>query len=91
MAYTTYNSNPYRDFFSFHSMIVMYNGKLWSVKKSCVYILTTKSRWVVSQFFNFDLVKMKVKNVLSSSTLPKTITIGNSTSLKNSNILSFKI
>jgi hypothetical protein len=72
-------------------MIAMYNGKLWSIKKSYVYVLTTKSRWVVNQFFNFDFVKMKVENVLSFSTLPKTITIASSNSLKNSNILSFKI
>jgi len=36
-------------------------------------------------------MKMKVKNVLSSSTLPKTIIITSSTSLKNLNILNFKI
>jgi hypothetical protein len=61
-----------------------------SVKESCAYIVTTKSRWVVSQFFNFVFMKVRVKNVLSSSTFPKTMTITSLTNLKGLDILSFK-
>ncbi len=71
--------------------MVVWNGKVCNVKKSWSYILTTRSKLVVSQFLNLDFMKMMIKKVHSSSTLPKTTTIANSTSLKYLEILSFKI
>ncbi len=83
-----YNSNPYRPFASFQYVMAIWNGKVCNVKKSWTYILTTKS--IVSQFLNLDFMKVTVKKVCWSSTLPKT-TIASSTSLKYFKILSFKI
>jgi hypothetical protein len=63
------------------------NGKFSIMYKFCAYIFTTRSKWVVNQFFNLLFMKDKFEKHLSSSMLLKTITMDNSTNFNYSHKL----
>ncbi len=81
------NYFSFQIFFWFYALIATTNGKFSKLQNFCVYMHITKSKCVVSWLFNLFFVKDKVEKHCSSSTLPKTMAIDNSTSFNHSESL----
>jgi hypothetical protein len=60
-----YNSNPYWTFASFQSVMAVWNGKVYNVKKSWTYYLTIRSKWIVSWFLNLDFMRATIEKICS--------------------------
>jgi len=65
-------STPHRDFSSRREAMALLTKKVSEVKKSCVNNLTQVSTCPPSQFQSLDFMKLKIKNLRSSSTLSNT-------------------